>query len=60
MNTYARLAASPIGPGLTVLNGGLLLTTTVDTTGLNRTARGDIGRSSCVAGFEVAMWGDAA
>ena len=60
MKTYARIAAAPIGPGLTVLNGGLLLTTTVATADLNRTARGDIGRSSGVAGFEVAMWGDAA
>ena len=60
MKTFARFATVPIGAGLVAGNGGLLLASNVAGLSTLRTARGDIGRSSGVVGFEVALWGDAA
>lgn len=58
--SYGRFVASPIGSGLAVLNGGLLLTTTAVGMALNRSARSDVGKSAGVSRVEFAFWGEAA
>jgi hypothetical protein len=56
--TYARFAASPIGPALTVQNGGLILTTNAATADGARTAVSDVSHSSGSHGVEFVVWGD--
>lgn len=55
----ARFATTPIGTGLTALDGGLTLTTTVNGANPNRSARSDIAHSTGTHGAEFVHWGDA-
>lgn len=57
--TYARFAASPIGPRLLVSDGGLTLTTSVDGADIERTAISTVGHGAGTHGAEFAFWGDA-
>lgn len=56
--SYARFATAPIGAGLTVLEGGLVVTTTVNAGNYSRTVRSDIAHSAGVHGVEFVAWGD--
>jgi len=57
MKTFARFAATPVGPGLAARDGGLTLTTLgqINTT---RMARSDIANSAGQCGVEFVAWGD--
>jgi hypothetical protein len=56
--TYARFTASPIGPALTIQNGGLILTTNAATADSARTAISDVSHSTDAHGVEFVVWGD--
>jgi hypothetical protein len=56
--TFARFAGSPIGPALTVQNGGLILTTNAATADNARTAISDVSHSTGGHGVEFVLWGD--
>lgn len=56
---YSRFAASPIGPGFVVRDGGLTLTTSIDNHTGAAAARGDIAVSSGTRGVEFVIDGDA-
>ncbi len=55
--TYARFAATPIGPNLAARDGGLTLTTTVASSSM-QSARTDVAMDSGTHGFECVFWGD--
>lgn len=57
MTTYARFAASPIGPLLSARDGGLILTAT-GAANINRAARSDVSQTSGAHGVEFAAWGE--
>lgn len=56
---YARFDSVTIGPGLVATDGGLVLTTAVDSTSLARAARSTFTRSGGRYGCEFVFWGDA-
>jgi len=55
--TFARFAASPIGPQLAARDGGLTLTT-LGQVNSTRMARSDIANTSGTCGVEFVAWGD--
>lgn len=57
MTTFARFAASPIGVGLLVEDGGLSLATSGPTS-LQHAARSDVAQSVGTHGCEVVLWGE--
>lgn len=57
--TFARFAATPIGPGLLAGDGGLTLTTAVDGANLQRAAVGTVAHAAGTHGAEFTLWGDA-
>jgi len=57
--SYARFAASPIGPLLLASDGGLTLTTDTDGADLQRTAVGTVAQTAGTHGAEFTFWGDA-
>lgn len=57
MTTFARFAASPIGVGLLVDDGGLSLATSGPTS-LQHAARSDVAQSVGAHGCEVVLWGE--
>lgn len=57
MTTFARFAASPIGVGLLVEDGGLSLATSGPTS-LQHAARSDVAQSVGAHGCEVVLWGE--
>jgi len=57
MKTFARFAATPIGPGLAARDGGLTLTT-LGQVNTVRAARSDITNTTGACGVEFVTWGD--
>jgi len=57
VQTYSRFSAAPIGPGLVVVDGGLLLTASAAGS-LSRAARSDLAHASGQHGVEWTFWGD--
>jgi len=57
VRTFARFAATPIGPGLAARDGGLTLTT-LGQVNTVRMARSDIANTAGACGVEFVAWGD--
>jgi len=57
MKTFARFAATPIGPGLVARDGGLTLTT-LGQINNTRMARSDIANTAGQCGVEFVAWGE--
>lgn len=57
--TFARFAATPIGPLLLASDGGLTLTTAADGVNLQRAAVGTVAHAAGTHGAEFTLWGDA-